>query len=182
MCFFSLTTDYYQDYKYLNITKTNNIDLTYPFIFAFRFVQTSSRLQDVTLIKKFSDWKYEINWYSNPRKRFPYLGRASSGKALLTTATHDDYTEYGTIIANTSEGRIPAKWMRNKMQSPGVVWYWLNENDCNLDYGKGLFCIIYCRSFFIVVVLILYICPNIILLDKLSVALILYFWTSCQSP
>ena len=83
-------------------------------------MQTSKELIDVTLIQKFSDWTYEINWYSNPRKRFPYLGRASSGKALLTTATYDDYTEYGTIIANNSEGRIPAKWMKNKMQSPGV--------------------------------------------------------------
>jgi len=89
------------------------------------------------LLEKFSDWKYETDWWSHPRKRFPYLGRPENGKALLTTASYDDYTEWGTIIADGSDGEVPAKWMAGEMESPGVIWYWVNENDCDGDYRKG---------------------------------------------
>ena len=72
-----------------------------------------------------------------PRKRFPYLGDPAKGHALLTTASREDYWEYGTIVSNISN-RNPAPWMNNDVKSPGSIWYWLNENDCNLDYAKGL--------------------------------------------
>ena len=67
----------------------------------------------------------------------PYLGREEKHKALLTTASHDDYTEWGSIIANNSDGKIPAKWIYSEMQSPGVIWYWVNENDCSEDYKES---------------------------------------------
>ena len=90
------------------------------------------------MIQQFSQWNYEKNWYSNPRKRMPYLGNPQNSKALLTTATYDDYFEWGSIIANKSDGKIPAKWMNPHMQGPGAIWYWLNENDCDPDYRKSM--------------------------------------------
>uniref|UniRef100_A0A7M6DPA1 Uncharacterized protein n=1 Tax=Clytia hemisphaerica TaxID=252671 RepID=A0A7M6DPA1_9CNID len=102
----------------------------------YSFTQTSSGLENVNMIQQFSVWAYEENWWSKPRKRFPYLGRPEKFKALLTTASYDLYTEWGTIIANTSDNKIPARWIYPDMTSPGSIWYWLNENDCNLDYGK----------------------------------------------
>eukprot|EP00111_Clytia_hemisphaerica_P010409 TCONS_00030414-protein len=101
----------------------------------YSFTQTSSNLDNVHLIHKFSDWAYEANWYSSPQKRFPYLGDPSKGRALLTTASYVDYWEYGTIISNISN-RNPAPWMNDNVKSPGSIWYWLNENDCNIDYAK----------------------------------------------
>ena len=111
-------------------------------IFISSFTQTSSNLYDVNLIHKFSDWAYEANWYSAPRKRFPYLGDPSKGQALLTTARNVDYWSFGTIVANQSDWYVPARWMNSYMRSPGVVWYWINENDCNADYQKGWFCFV----------------------------------------
>lgn len=67
----------------------------------------------------------------------PYLGRSEMCKALLTTADYDDYFEWGTIISDESENHVPAKWMYTNMASPGVVWYWLNENDCQSDLARG---------------------------------------------
>jgi len=46
-------------------------------------------------------------------------------------------SEYGTIIADKTDGEVPAKWMYNEMASPGVIWYWVNENDCYSDYKKS---------------------------------------------
>ena len=90
------------------------------------------------MIHKFSNWGYEANWYSYPRKRFPYLGNPAKGRALLTTASFESFWEYGTIVSNASR-RDPAPWMNLKnVASPGSIWYWLNENDCNIDYAKGL--------------------------------------------
>ena len=108
------------------------------FIITFiRFLQKTNKLQNVELLKKFGKWNYEKDSWSNPRKRMPYLGRPEKNKALLTTATHDDYTEWGTIVAGKSDNKIPAKWMYPTMESPGVIWYWINENDCNADYKKS---------------------------------------------
>ena len=104
------------------------------------FTQKSSKLYDVDLIHKFSDWKYEADWYSAPRKRFPYLGDASKGQALLTTASYSNWWSFGTIVANQSGRFVPAKWMNFNVSSPGSIWYWINENDCNADYQRGWFC------------------------------------------
>ena len=63
-------------------------------------------------------------------------GRISKGQAFLTTAKHDDYYESGTIRAGHSKGYRPARWVDTN-SSPGRIWYWLNENDCDSDYKKG---------------------------------------------
>lgn len=102
----------------------------------YSFTQTSKGLDQVELLKKFDDWAYEKDWWSHPKKRMPYLGRESQGKALLTTANYDDYAEWGTIIAFKSGGDLPAHWMHSEMKSPNSIWYWLNENDCDVDYKK----------------------------------------------
>ena len=64
------------------------------------------------------------------------IGRISKGRAMLTTAKNDDYFESGTICAGDSKGYRPARWV-NTNSSPGRIWYWLNENDCDSDYKKG---------------------------------------------
>ena len=65
-----------------------------------------------------------------------YIGRISKGRAMLTTAKYDDYYELGTICAGDSKGYRPTKWVDSN-SSPGRIWYWLNENDCDGDYKKG---------------------------------------------
>lgn len=67
----------------------------------------------------------------------PYIALSGKDDALLTTAYWDFDREYGTIIANESHGRIPAMWIYRDMPSPGAIWYWLNENDCDPDYRKS---------------------------------------------
>ena len=63
----------------------------------------------------------------------PYLGKPSSTNAFLTTAKYVDYYEWSSIVEKESGGSIPAKWIYPQMQSPGVIWYWVNENDCSDD-------------------------------------------------
>ena len=84
-------------------------------------------------------------WYNHPRDRLPYLGSPSKNNALLTTASNDDYWEYGTIISNTISNALrkhgnmePAPWIYPVMKSPGHIWYWINENDCTPDKQKGI--------------------------------------------
>ena len=47
-----------------------------------------------------------------------YIGRISKGRAMLTTAKHDDYYESGTICARDSKGYRPARWVDTN-SSPG---------------------------------------------------------------
>ena len=94
---------------------------------------------DTTRIKKFGDWS-DDTWWKSTRDRIPYLGRPEKKEALLTTATYDDYTQYGTIISDTTiNNNEPSPWMIQDMPSPGFIWYWINENDCspNRERGKG---------------------------------------------
>ncbi|XP_057304821.1 uncharacterized protein LOC130641845 isoform X1 [Hydractinia symbiolongicarpus] len=102
----------------------------------YSFTSTSNDHQDVKLLKKFSEWDYEVDWWRGPKGRMPYLGRASKNKAFLTTANNDDYTEWGSLVSNNSDGNVPSKWIYPQMKSPGVIWYWVNENDCDADYKK----------------------------------------------
>ena len=63
------------------------------------------------------------------------IGRVSKGRALLTTADYDDYFESGSICENVTTNK-PARWV-NTNYSPGRIWYWLNENDCDSSYRKS---------------------------------------------
>lgn len=64
----------------------------------------------------------------------PYLGNVEKNKALLTTASYSFWYDWGSIIAADSEGYSPAKWITPEMPNPSVIWYWVNENDCDKDY------------------------------------------------
>ena len=63
----------------------------------------------------------------------PWLGRTFG---LLTTATVGDWYPRGTIITDRAEGK-PASWIYPGMFDPGVIWYWINEDDCDQDRTPG---------------------------------------------
>ena len=72
-------------------------------------------------MKRYNVWRY--NWQDSLEKRMPWLG-ARSG--LLTTSTHSDYSEWGTIISEKTSNN-PAPWIYGVMTNPGLIWYWMNE-------------------------------------------------------
>ncbi|XP_068727258.1 uncharacterized protein [Montipora capricornis] len=95
---------------------------------SYSFVSQHNRQTNVTLVKKFDDWEYD--WRDSLERRMPWLGER---KGLLTTSTHADYSNWGSIISETKEYN-PAPWIYYKMANPGVIWYWVNEDDnCNYD-------------------------------------------------
>jgi len=99
----------------------------------YRMNTTATSQTDVVLLEKFNDWRYEVNWWENPRQRLPYLASSSNiKKGLLSTATYTHNS--GTIVASDSGGYVPARWITPQKESPGVIWYWINENDCDKDY------------------------------------------------
>ena len=55
---------------------------------------------------------------------------------MLATARYDDYFESVIICAGDSKGYKPAR-CADTNSSPGRIWYWFNENDCDEDYKKG---------------------------------------------
>ena len=67
----------------------------------------------------------------------PYIATGRTDRALLTTAHYTFYYEWGSIVANNSDNYVPAKWITPQKESPGVIWYWINENDCNAEYKPG---------------------------------------------
>ena len=102
------------------------------------FSLTSSvKKKPTTLLTKFDEWGDE--WYSGPRNRLPYLGPAKMKAALLTTSDNINYYQYGCIVSDgTRNGNKPSPWMMNYMDSPGHIWYWINENDCDASREKGM--------------------------------------------
>jgi len=79
----------------------------------------------------------------------PWFNLHGSGnKALLTTAYYTEYYPSGSIIWGDTD-RFPAYWIRfEDMMDPRVIWYWVNEDDCDADRKPGQinfhFC--YCSS------------------------------------
>ena len=79
-----------------------------------------------------------MEWYKNPSKRFPYLAPDDTHLSLLTTGYKTETPAWGTIVSgNTDNKYTPSRWITSEMKSPGVIWYWLNENDCDSDYKKS---------------------------------------------
>ena len=68
----------------------------------------------------------------------PYLGPS---KALLTTNDYSDWYGPGTIITDNPDQK-PANWIYPEMYDPGVIWYWLNEDDCDKARKPGIFCMV----------------------------------------
>ena len=63
----------------------------------------------------------------------PWLGQK---KGILTTSGTSDNSWWGTIVSDNNEHK-PAPWIDSQMTDPGVIWYWLNEDDCSLDREPG---------------------------------------------
>lgn len=91
---------------------------------------------NVNLTKKFNDWEY--SWWKSLNKRMPWVvASGSNNKALLTTSSSPTYNPSGSILWEGSD-RNPADWILDGgMKDPGVIWYWLNEDDCDADRKAG---------------------------------------------
>ena len=95
------------------------------------FVSQTNEQTGVTLVKRFNQWRY--NWEDSLEKRMPWLGARQS---LLTTSTHSDYSDWGSIISEKKSNN-PAPWIYGVMANPGVIWYWVNEDDCDQSRNPG---------------------------------------------
>eukprot|EP00794_Sanderia_malayensis_P020639 gene20639-22674_t len=95
---------------------------------SYTFVSKSALQEKVSLITQFDKWSYNV-WYRSVCNRMPWLG---AKKGILTTSGTSDYAWWGTIIADNKEYN-PAPWISGEMSNPGVIWYWVNEDDCSAD-------------------------------------------------
>lgn len=93
---------------------------------------TNNTQTDVNKTVQFDKWQYDV-WHTSIEKRMPWLG---ASKGLLTTSTHSNYYEYGTIISETKQNN-PAPWLAPNMINPGVIWYWVNEDDYDANRTPG---------------------------------------------
>lgn len=70
----------------------------------------------------------------------PWFAKESGihNKALLTTSSSPTYYPSGSIIWGGTD-RNPADWIWDGgMRNPGVIWYWMNEDDCDQDRQPGI--------------------------------------------
>jgi len=69
----------------------------------------------------------------------PYFdAKGTQTNALLTTSGSLTYYPAGSIIWGDTQYN-PAYWMRyGGMLNPGVIWYWVNEDDCDADRAPGM--------------------------------------------
>ncbi|KAK3716434.1 hypothetical protein QZH41_016845, partial [Actinostola sp. cb2023] len=98
----------------------------------YSFMATSTGQTQVTLLKKFDNWNW--SWWKSVQNRMPWFdAHGKLNKALLTTSSRTTNSPSGSIIWGDTEYR-PAYWMRyGGMIHPGVIWYWVNEDDCDTD-------------------------------------------------
>ncbi|XP_047127009.1 uncharacterized protein LOC101234350 [Hydra vulgaris] len=88
---------------------------------------TSSISQKTKFLKQFDTWDNHT-WWKGPQSFLPWITKGQKG--LLVTSRQD---VGGSIISNDSL-YYPSEWIHNEKINPGVIWYWLNENDCNSNY------------------------------------------------
>ena len=102
----------------------------------FSFMSSNSEKEDVQLIQKFNDWEYV--WWKSINMRMPWFDADGTGKmAILTTSSSPTYYPSGSILWAGTD-RHPADWIRDGgMRDPGVIWYWVNEDDCDADRKPG---------------------------------------------
>ncbi|XP_032229700.2 uncharacterized protein LOC5505409 [Nematostella vectensis] len=98
----------------------------------YSFLGTSSGLTDVRLIQRFDVWDH--TWWKGIGNRMPWFDKnGNHKKALLTTAGSATYYPVGSILWGGTD-QNPAQWMRfGGMFDPGVIWYWVNEDDCDAN-------------------------------------------------
>ena len=113
------------------IISCNHLEHCFNLPFSISFVNENNQQTNVALVKKFNDWRYD--WRDSLEKRMPWLGARQS---LLTTSTHSDYSDWGSIISEKKSSN-PAPWIYGSMPSPGVIWYWINEDDCDASRNPG---------------------------------------------
>lgn len=97
---------------------------------------THNKQTKVNLTRKFSSWEY--SWWKSLNKRMPWFdAKGTHNKALLTTSDSPTYYPSGSIIWGDTD-RSPADWIWDGgMRDPGVIWYWVNEDDCDEDRRPG---------------------------------------------
>ena len=102
----------------------------------FSFMATNDKQTDVQLLRKFNNWEY--SWWKSLNKRMPWFdSKGTHKRALLTTSTSPTYYPSGSIIWGGTD-RHPADWIWDGgMRDPGVIWYWVNEDDCDQDRKPG---------------------------------------------
>jgi hypothetical protein len=98
--------------------------------FLFSFVRTDNSQTSVRLINRFGEWKSNQDSIQN---RMPYLGQS---KSLLTTNEHSYWHGPGSVITDSIDLK-PAAWIYPDMYTPGTIWYWLNEDDCDSGRKPG---------------------------------------------
>ena len=109
---------------------------------------TNNKQTNVQLIRKFDDWKY--SWWKSLNQRMPWFDAKGTGRmALLTTSSSPTYYPSGSILWAGTD-RHPADWILDfGMRDPGVIWYWVNEDDCDKDRKPGrMFLSYFSLSFF----------------------------------
>ena len=103
-----------------------------------RFLAKNNKQTKVKLLTKFgAKWGY--NRYDSLMNRMPYLGDAKYKAGLLTTSSSEHYAWYGTLVSGNTQYR-PAPYINYHALNPGVIWYWVSEDDCLADRkpGKGV--------------------------------------------
>lgn len=126
---------------------------------------TNSKQTNVQLIRKFDDWKY--SWWKSLNQRMPWFDAKGTGRmALLTTSSSPTYYPSGSILWAGTD-RHPADWILDYgMRDPGVIWYWVNEDDCDEDRKPGRIFPSSFFSFFFVLFLSIRLGPVVQVLDR----------------
>ncbi|XP_065647462.1 uncharacterized protein LOC100205261 isoform X2 [Hydra vulgaris] len=94
---------------------------------AYLFNATSCQPTKIT--NQFDSWD-NGSWWQGPYPCLPFLSTDTTKDGLLITST----AEYGGVIISKNPKNLPSSWILNANNNPGVIWYWLNENDCDSTY------------------------------------------------
>ncbi|PFX13518.1 Disintegrin and metalloproteinase domain-containing protein 9 [Stylophora pistillata] len=99
---------------------------------SYSFMASDSSQTHVNLTRKFDNWEY--SWWNSLNKRMPWFdAKGTHNMALLTTSYSPTHYPSGSIIWGGPD-RFPSDWIwAGGMRNPGVIWYWLNEDDCDED-------------------------------------------------
>ena len=92
----------------------------------------SDKQTKVKLLKQFGEWSYNVRSQS-VSNRMPWFWQR---KGILTTSRAVDFHWFGTIVSANLDYN-PAPWIMSKIEQPGIIWYWINEDDCSLDRNPG---------------------------------------------
>ena len=122
---------------------SDSYSILFPFL---SFMATNNQQTSVNLTRKFNSWEY--SWHAALEQRMPWFDAKGThtNYALLTTSSSPTYYPAGSIIWAGTD-RHPAYWIYNKMQDPGVIWYWVNEDDCDEDRKPGQYSFAFAFTF-----------------------------------